>query len=83
MALRSERGLRVLLCNFTHEPQTVRVNGLNGGVSLRSLDEHCFQTATCDPDAFRREGGQTATTHAGGLTTTLAPFALLRIDTLS
>ena len=83
MALRSERGLRVLLCNFTREQQTVRVTGLAGSASLRSLDEHSFQTAFCDPDAFRRERGQAAMMHDGALTTKLAPFALLRIDTRS
>ena len=83
IALGTEHGLRVILANFTDRPQAVRITGLTGSVSLRSLDEQNVADATREPEAFRRERGQAATLLDGALMTTLAPFALLRIDTES
>jgi hypothetical protein len=70
---------RVLVANYTAEPQRVRLNGLTGPARLRSLDEATALDAMTAPAAFRA-ASTPVTAGPDGLTLTLRPYAVVTVD---
>lgn len=81
LALRDGRRTCLLLANMTAEPRDVEAH-LPGAhaARLRSLDEHSFERATREPEAFRAEPGAPLAVPDGHVRLTLAPFAVARLD---
>jgi hypothetical protein len=83
LILRQGHRTRILLANFSAEPQTVRVTDpdLSQSVQVKYLDETNAELAMVSPESFRAEMGQRAGTSRGELELRLRPYALARIDT--
>ena len=81
LALTGDGHTRLLLANMTAAPRDVLVR-LPGAPAARliSLDERSFEQATRQPEAFRRESGETVTVENERLRLTLRPFAVARLD---
>ncbi len=80
LALRKDGKTRVILASFSPEPRCVTVQGLDGTVQVRSLDETNAEEAMRSPEAFRARAGERRETSGGRLEIELLPFALARID---
>jgi hypothetical protein len=80
LALRKECRTRVLVASFSPEPQSVTLQGLEGTVQVRPLDETNAEAAIQSPEAFRFRPGERVGTSGGQLVVELLPFAILRID---
>jgi hypothetical protein len=80
LALRKDGRLRLLLANFTAEPQTLLVTGVRGEFAVRALDETTAHAALRSPEAFRAEPGSLHTARADGLRVTLLPYSTLCCD---
>jgi hypothetical protein len=73
---------RILLANFTAQPQQAVLHPLHGQARVRRLDETTVEAAMSTPDAFRAHPGEVLTTSDGKLELILRPFGLARIDIL-
>jgi len=83
LALQKNDRVRVLLANLTPDPQTVLLTGMESPVAIRVLDESNALEATCDPEAFRAQSGETRNPSNGHLTISLRPYAVARVDNRS
>jgi hypothetical protein len=80
LAVRTEDGaVRLLVANLTPAEADVAVEGVEGDVRLRRLDEAAAREAGADPAAFRRSGGR-ARADGGRLPLRLAPYEVVRVD---
>lgn len=82
LALRSAGRTRVLLANFTAQPQTVSAGPLGERVAVRQLDETNAGEAMRNPEAFRSRPATIHPTDRGNLTLTLPPYAVACLDTV-
>jgi hypothetical protein len=80
LALRKDGRTRMILASFSPEPQSVTVQGLEGFVQVRPLDETNAEAAIQSPEVFRSRPGERVGTSGGQLVVELLPFAILRID---
>jgi hypothetical protein len=80
LAIRAGGRLRVMIANFTDEAQQVRLCGLPGQLTIRTLDDSNAFDAMSEPESFRRQPGRMAKTTNGELTEALPPFSLLKVD---
>ncbi len=80
LVLRRDGRTRVLLANYTPEPQRVTVRGLSGALTVRSLDETNAEAAMRDPEAFRAEAGRPLTVGGDGAVVEMMPYAVVRLD---
>lgn len=81
IAVRRDGRVRVLLANFSPQPQTVTLKGVQGLVNIRTLDETTVEHAMHDPEAWRAAPAQEALADAAaGLPVTLLPYAVACID---
>jgi hypothetical protein len=80
LALRKDGQTRVLLANYTEAPQTVTVQGLSGDVRVKTLDASSAPAALTDPAAYRAAAGEAVSVGPDGLTLTLPPYAIARVD---
>ncbi|MCS7221073.1 MAG: hypothetical protein RML36_02800 [Anaerolineae bacterium] len=80
LALRKGNKTRVMLANFTAEPQTVIVSGLGERVRARSLDETNVEEAVQSPEAFRARAGELLSGHHGAVRVRLRPYAVISLD---
>ncbi len=80
LALRKNGALRLLLANFTPEPQTLTITGVRGDFTVRALDETTAHKALRSPETFRAETGTPQAADAAGLRITLLPYATLCCD---
>jgi hypothetical protein len=82
LALQKGGKTRVMLANFTAEPQTVTVSGLGERVHVRSLDETNVEKAVRSPEVFRAHAGESLSSHNGAVQVRLRPYAILRLDSV-
>ena len=82
LAVRRANHVRVMLANLSNRPLDVRVDGLHGFASIRTLDEMTFDAATSQPEEYitGRVGTEYRPTTDGGLDLTLRPYAYACID---
>jgi hypothetical protein len=82
LILRQGHRTRILLANFSAEPQTVRVTDpdLSQSVQVKYLDETNAESAMVSPESFRAEAGQVVQLKEGELELRLRPYALARLD---
>ena len=81
LAVRTGRGVALLLANLTPVRQRCRVAALpSGSVAVRRLDEQTFGRASTEPAAFRAVS-EPFDRSDEALTLELDPFAYLRVDT--
>ncbi len=80
LAVRADGRTRLLLANLTGEAHEVVINGLDGPVTLRLLDERTQALATSDPMEARRARWTDAPGADGRLPTELGPYAVVCMD---
>ena len=80
IALRKEDKTRLILANFTAEPQPVSIQGLDKPALVRALDETNAGAALLNPEQYRAFMGSPHSTTDGLLQLTLLPYAVVRID---
>ena len=82
LILRQGHRTRILLANFSAEPQTVRVTDpdLSQSVRVKYLDETNAELAMVSPESFRAEAGQIVQLKEAALELRLRPYALARLD---
>lgn len=80
LVLQKDGKTRVMLANFTAEPQTVAVNGLGERVWARSLDETNVEEAVRLPEAFRARADELLSSRNGAVRVHLRPYAVIRLD---
>jgi hypothetical protein len=80
LILVQEERVRVLLANFTPEPQQVTVDAGLGEAMVRLLDAANAEAAMTDPEAFCAETGKPITGEGGALTLVIPPFGYARLD---
>jgi hypothetical protein len=80
LAVRTERGTHVLVCNLTPEVQDCAMKLPGSRVALRVLDEESAARAGEDPASFRMEQSSAAGAKAGQLEFQLQPYAVVRVD---
>lgn len=71
---------RVILANFTAEPQTVAVEGLGERVRARSLDGTNVEEAVRSPESFRARADEPLSGRNGIMQVYLRPYAIVRLD---
>lgn len=71
---------RVILANFTAEPQTVAVEGLGERVRARSLDGTNVEEAVRSPESFRARADEALSGRNGIMQVHLRPYAIVRLD---
>jgi hypothetical protein len=76
LVLRKGRRARVLLANFTGQPQGVSLRGLAGKAKVKRLDGDSVTQAMKQPEAWHAEAGE----RMDASRITLPPFAIARID---
>jgi hypothetical protein len=72
--------IRILIANFTNQPQMATLPVTSPLAKIRLLDERNVITAMNSPEAFRGSGGDSVAATDGRLTVNLLPFAVARID---
>ena len=73
--------MRVLLTNYTDQPQHVRVVGLSSGSArVRALDETNIEVVYRSPEVFMSDSGELVSVPDGSLSLTLRPYATIRLD---
>ena len=80
LVLRKNDDLRVLVANYTPEPRSVRISGISGRFSARSLDETSADAAIRTPEAFRAAPGSLIDAANSNLTIALSPYSVLCLD---
>jgi len=80
LAVRSDR-IRLLVTNFTDQPQTVTIPTIAKQARLRVLDEHNVLAAMASPQPYRNTDEATPVEN-GQVTLQLSPYALVRLDLL-
>jgi hypothetical protein len=83
LVLRRGDQMRILLANFSQQPQTLAVTGAAGKWSVKFLDETNAVSAMRDPESWRAQTGiEIEADNNGTLHLSLPPFALLRADSI-
>ena len=77
LVLEGDEPMKTLLVNFTPDTQKVRMEGINGPVKLKRLDERSFPEAAADPEWIKT--GWSETVQFDGHVTSL-PYSLLFIE---
>ena len=72
---------RILLANFSTEPQTVHLSSFTGAYRGRVLDESTLEQATLEPEAFRSTFPLNIALNEG-FALALEPYTLLTLDKL-
>lgn len=72
-------GRLVAVANYTPEPQTVTLQGMNGSYQQRHLNESTVIHATTQPDAFRTQPTESLQIK-GDLNLTLAPYGIVFLE---
>lgn len=80
LVLQKGERTRILLTNFTAQPQRVIVHRLAGQAQVHLLDETNAEAAMTTPEAWWSQKGTTVSTTGGKLELSLRPFALAWID---
>ncbi len=80
IALQRKAKTRLILANFSSEPQPVSIRGLGKPALVRALDETNAAAALLNPEQFRAFMGSPQPTTDGLLQLTLLPYAVVRID---
>jgi hypothetical protein len=79
-AIRKNNRLRLLLANFTREPQRLVLPLPGERVHVRRLDETNVEEAMLLPEAFRPQAGEPVQVRGNGLHLELLPYATARVD---
>jgi len=80
IALHKKDKTRLILANFSSEPQPVSIQGLDKPALVRALDETNAGAALLNPEQYRAFTGSLYSTTDDLLQLTLLPFAVMRID---
>ena len=79
LVLWKEERERILLANFSAEPQMVQLSGFTGTYQGRMLSENTLEQATREPELFRSESPLSFDLDEGS-SLALEPYALLTLD---
>ncbi len=71
---------RILAANLTRDPQEVKIKTGTCTARVRYLDETSVEAATCHPEEYRKQPGQTQASVAGKIELQLLPYAVARVD---
>lgn len=82
LVLHKDGRTRILLANFTAQPQQVVLHPAQGSAHVRRLDETTVELAMRAPAEFRAQPPEVVAATDGKLELTLRSFALVRIDLL-
>lgn len=82
LAIQQNGRTRILLANFTDQPQTVDLGALADRAAVRQIDETNAEIAMRDPESFRDQAGTIVSSDQGNLTVTLRPYAVACVDTI-
>jgi hypothetical protein len=82
LVLHKEGHTRILVANFTAQPQQAVLHPVRGQATIRRLDETSVELAMSNPAEFRAQAPEVVTINAGKLELLLPPFGLARIDIL-
>jgi hypothetical protein len=80
LAVRTERGTHVLVCNLTPEVQRWTIRHSGRRVELRVLDDESARRAGEDPEGFRRERAASSVGKRGRFVGELRPYGVARLD---
>ncbi len=80
LALVRNGNFRLMCANFTGGKESVTVNGINGRVRLRPLNETNASLAMFSPEEFRAQTNDGIVNATGELKFDLPPYGLMRID---
>jgi hypothetical protein len=80
LLLRKGKRERMILANHSAQQQIIQIQGLNGSLSMRILDENSMFRAMQAPEQFRAAPGTNYNTDDGLLELTLLPYATATID---
>jgi hypothetical protein len=82
LAIRHDKGTRILVTNFSGETQGVELHLPSNAVLARFLDESNAEVAMVNPEAFRTEAGERLEITEGCLSLNLRPHAVARLDSI-
>ena len=71
---------RILVANFSHQAQEVKIKSGTCEGRVRYLDETNVERAMLDPETFRSEPGERCASLAGKIALRLLPYGLARVD---
>jgi hypothetical protein len=71
---------RILVANFSRDPQEVKIKTGTCTARVRYLDETTAEQAVCRPEEFRKQPGAIKESVSGKIELKLLPFALARVD---
>lgn len=80
LVLSKGKAKRIILSNYSGEPQTVRIGTLKGKASLRTLDESNVQQAMMNAAAFLKRAANPLPIIQGTASLRLKPYATAIID---
>ncbi|HLV36877.1 MAG TPA: hypothetical protein VKY59_17270 [Spirillospora sp.] len=80
LVLRAAGRERILLANYTPQPQTITLPDVQGRVTIRRLDDSNAEDAMRAPEAYRQSAGTPGQGDAGGLRIDLPPYGVVRVD---
>ncbi|MES2731765.1 MAG: hypothetical protein V4714_08455 [Bacteroidota bacterium] len=80
LVLSKGKAKRLLLVNYTGQPQSIRVGSLVGTATLRILDETNVAQAMQQPEAFAKRAATPLSLADGYTTVALKPYATIIID---
>jgi hypothetical protein len=80
IALQRKAKTRLILANFSSEPQPVSIQGLGKPALVRALDETNAGAALLNPEQYRAFTGSPQPITDGLLQLTFLPYAVVRID---
>ncbi len=80
LVLHRDGRTRILLTNFTDQPQPITLHGVTGKLQVRILDETNVVAAMSGPKAFGAQPGKALAVSADAPALTLPPFALAYLD---
>ena len=80
IVLRHRGKLRIIVANFTPEPQLVSLQGLKEAVIVRLLDESNAAKALLEPEAYRLSTARKHITTDSQLLLRLLPYAVATIN---
>ncbi len=80
LVLHKDGQTRILLANFTAQPQQAVLHPVRGQATIRRLDETTVAVAMSNPAEFRAQTPEVVAISDGKLELTLPPFGLARID---
>lgn len=80
LVLRQDGRTRILLANYTPDPQTIHLPDIKEAAQVRTLHADNAEAAMRDPEAFRQQPGTPVPATSDGLRIELTPYSVARVD---